>query len=228
MQRMRVHILYFAAIKERLRRDGDVIELPAGADVANALAQLAAAEPQLARMLPACRVAVNREFVDAAAKLADGDELALIPPVAGGTGEVASPHHVALCRAPLSVDRCVQAVAAAGAGATVVFIGHVRDQNRGNRIVALDYSAYEPMALEVMRRLCDAVAMTSPNLRLAVEHRVGSLVIGDLAVVIAASAPHRAEAFAACRELIERLKQDVPIWKKEFGEAGEEWLGMGP
>lgn len=225
---MRVHVLYFAAVRERLRREGEVIELPAGADVAAALDHLAAAEPLLGAMLPACRAAVNREFVDATARLADGDELALIPPVAGGSGDEASPHHVAVAHASLSVDRCVQAVAHPGAGATVVFIGHVRDHNRGSRVVALDYSAYEPMAMAVMRRLCDAVAATAPGLRLAVEHRVGSLVIGDLAVVIAAAAPHRAEAFAACRELIERLKQEVPIWKKEFGEAGEEWIGMGP
>lgn len=239
---MRVHVLYFAFVRERLGRERDEVEIsdlrgqidrPAIAcAVADVLAQLCAREPGLVSMLAACRVARNGEFVDVSAPVADGDELAIIPPVAGGSGGGgdASPlaPYVALLDAPLSVDRCLAAVERHEAGATVVFIGHVRELNRGVRVVRLDYSAYATMALAVMHRLCREIVAEIPGSSLAVEHRIGSLAIGDYAVIIAAASPHRAEAFAACRALIERLKQDVPIWKKEFGEDGAHWIGMGP
>jgi MoaE-MoaD fusion protein len=104
----------------------------------------------------------------------------------------------------------------------------VRDRSHGAAIETLDYEAYEPMAIRVMTELCDEIEAEQPGTRLAVEHRVGTLGVGELAVVIAAAAPHRAEAFAACRALIDRLKDRVPIWKKELGENGESWVGLGP
>ncbi|MFT3692138.1 MAG: molybdopterin converting factor subunit 1 [Kofleriaceae bacterium] len=220
---MQIRVLYFAVFRERLGRDEDMLELPAGTTVAAALAELARMHEPIARLRTKFRVAVNQEFSDETRVLEDGNELALIPPVAGGSGR-----HVLLIDQPLSLDRCVAAVSGPAIGGIVTFSGTVRVHNHDAVITHLDYSAYEAMAVKEMTRLCDEVEALVPEAHVAVEHRIGRLQIGELAVVIAAGAPHRAEAFKACRELIDRLKQQVPIWKKEFGSAGEEWIGLGP
>lgn len=220
---MKIRVLYFAVFRERLGRAEEVLDLPAGATAAQAIAELARLHAPIATLKTKFRVAVNQEFSDDDQVLADGDELALIPPVAGGSGR-----HVQLLETPLSLDRCVAAVSGPEIGGIVTFSGAVRIHNHDAVITHLDYSAYEAMAVKEMTRLCDEVEALVPQARVAVEHRIGRLQIGDLAVVIAAGAPHRAEAFTACRELIDRLKQQVPIWKKEFGSAGEEWIGLGP
>ena len=129
---------------------------------------------------------------------------------------------------PLSLDRVVAAVRGPGMGGIVTFVGQVRDHNQGHDVVRLEYEAYEDMANKVMAKLCDKIESEIPGARLAVEHRIGVLGIGEEAVAIAAAAPHRAEAFQACRALIDQLKEEVPIWKKEVAPNGEEWLGMGP
>jgi molybdopterin synthase catalytic subunit len=110
----------------------------------------------------------------------------------------------------------------------VTFTGVVRAQNRGLAVERLEYEAYTEMAEQVMRALCDEIEAELPGARLAVEHRVGTLGVGDVAVVIAAAAPHRAEAFTACRAMIDRLKDRVPIWKKEITPDGATWIGLGP
>jgi molybdopterin synthase catalytic subunit len=113
-------------------------------------------------------------------------------------------------------------------GGIVTFTGMVRRHSRGIVVERLEYEAYAPMAVREMTRLCDEIEAEIAGTKLALEHRVGRLEIGDLAVVIAAAAPHRAEAFTACRAMIDRLKDRVPIWKKEIGEDGAEWVGLGP
>lgn len=128
---------------------------------------------------------------------------------------------------PLSPDRCTQAVRQAGSGGIVTFVGCVRDLSEGKHVEYLEYEAYEPMALNKMRQVCDETTEMWPVKAIAIQHRVGRLEIGDDAVVIAVSCPHRAEAFEACRYAIDRLKEIVPIWKKEHGEGGETWVG-GP
>ena len=115
-----------------------------------------------------------------------------------------------------------------GMGGIATFIGMVRLHSRGTTIDHLEYEAYGTMAVQEMTRLCDEIEAEIAGTRLAVEHRVGRLEIGEVAVAIAAAAPHRAEAFEACRAMIDRLKQRVPIWKKEVGEDGAEWVGLGP
>jgi MoaE-MoaD fusion protein len=221
---MRIAVLYFAVFREKLGRDGEELELPAGATVAAAIEALAARHTPIAKLRGRFRVAVNQEFSDDARVLADGDELALIPPVAGGS----EARHVQLLATPLSLDRCVAAVSGPGMGGIVTFTGVVRRHSRGVTVERLEYEAYAPMAVREMRRLCDEIEGEVAGVRLAVEHRVGVLAIGDVAVVIAAAAPHRAEAFTACRAMIDRLKDRVPIWKKEIGEDGAEWVGLGP
>ena len=125
----------------------------------------------------------------------------------------------------LSVDECVKAVQHPGAGGSCVFIGSVRDENAGLRVTLLEYQAYPSMAKQEMRRIAEEIARELPGTRLAVLHRIGRLEVGDIAVICAASAPHRSEAFAACRALIDRIKERVPIWKREHGPDGPYWVG---
>jgi molybdopterin synthase catalytic subunit len=132
---------------------------------------------------------------------------------------------VALREAPLSIDEAVAHVQHAGAGAVCLFLGMVRDHNDGRAVVKLEYEAYPAMALAEMKRIAEELAAETPGVRLAVLHRTGALVVGDVAVVCAASAPHRGEAYAACRALIDRVKARVPIWKREHGPDGAYWVG---
>ena len=220
---MRISVLYFAVFRERIGHDDDELELPPGATVADAIAALAARHPSIAQLRGRFRVAVDQDFADEARVLADGDELALIPPVAGGADR-----HAVLAEHALSLDRCIAAVRDPGMGGIATFTGMVRLHSHGKAIDHLEYEAYAAMAVKVMTQLCDEIEREVAGARIAVEHRVGRLEIGEVAVVIAAAAPHRAEAFTACRAMIDRLKDRVPIWKKEVGTDGEEWVGLGP
>ena len=220
---MRINVLYFAVFRERLGRDSEPLELADGATVADAIAALEARHPLVATLRGRFRIAVNQDMVEPGAALAEGDELVLIPPVAGGNAR-----HVRLLDEPLSLDRCVAAVVGPDIGGVCTFTGLVRRHSRGVTVERLDYEAYGAMAVKVMTELVTEIEAELPGVVLAVEHRVGSLGIGDVAVVIAAGAPHRAEAFTACRAMIDRLKDRVPIWKKELGDDGAVWVGLGP
>ena len=132
---------------------------------------------------------------------------------------------VALRSNALSLDEALGMVQHAGAGGISVFLGVVRDSNDGRAVVKLEYEAYETMAVAELERIAKEIARELPGVRLAVLHRVGTLVVGDAAVVCAASAPHRGEAFKACRLLIDRIKSRVPIWKREHGPDGAYWVG---
>jgi molybdopterin synthase catalytic subunit len=222
---MKIQVLYFAVFRERLGKSSDLLELPTGAQVADAIAQLEATYPIVAELRGRYRAAVNQHMVMGSTELHEGDELVLIPPVAGGQ---ADEPHVVLSAAPLSLDRCLGAVSWPGAGGIATFTGLVREHSHGHQVLRLEYEAYAPMAIQVMRALIAELRAELPTCRIAVEHRVGVLAVGDIAVVIAASAPHRAEAFAACRAMIDRLKESVPIWKKEIATDGAQWMGLGP
>jgi molybdopterin synthase catalytic subunit len=124
----------------------------------------------------------------------------------------------------ITVDECVRAVADPTAGGTCIFVGTVRDENEGHAVALLEYEAYAAMAEKEMARICDEIEREVPGCRLAALHRIGALAVGDIAVVCAASAPHRAEAFNVCRLLIDRVKERVPIWKREHGPGGARWL----
>jgi molybdopterin synthase catalytic subunit len=132
---------------------------------------------------------------------------------------------VALRDTPLSVDEARVHVEHPGAGAVCLFVGTVRDTNEGRPVALLEYEAYPSMALAEMRRIAEEVAAEAPGLRLSVIHRTGALAVGEAAVVCAASAPHRDEAYRACRALIDRVKARVPIWKREHGPDGAYWVG---
>jgi MoaE-MoaD fusion protein len=201
---MVVHVRLFAALRERAGRDQLELELPEGALVADALA----AVDDLARDLPLV-LAVNREYAARDDMLSPGDELALIPPVSGGA---ATAPHVAVRAEPLSLDALAAAVRDPRAGAVVTFSGVTRD------VEHLDYEAYAEMAAEQIEAIVAAAIERHGLTAAAAEHRVGRVPRSEASVIVAASAPHRAEAFAGAREIIDEIKRRAPIWKREEGE----------
>jgi molybdopterin synthase catalytic subunit len=204
------------------------VELAEPATVGQLRVQILASHPQVAGALEHCRVAVDHEFVTDAHTLADGQEVALIPPVSGGAPVDHAGQRSRLRDSALSLAEVIAMVEHRGAGGVTTFTGNVREHSRGKTVRWLEYEAYPAMAVAKMDEIALAVEAEIAGARVALQHRVGRLEIGETAVVIAASAPHRDEAFRACREVIERLKQDVPIWKKEIDSAGGEWIGQGP
>ena len=216
---MRVTVRYFASLREAAGRASEQRELPDGASVADLLAVLANDFPALAPLQAASMPMVNQEYVEAARVLRDGDEFALIPPVSGG-----APHY-AIVDAPIDVEAVSNAVADPGAGAIVTFVGTVRDAARGQSVRYLEYEAYPAAAERMMARIGEEIRARWGIERLAITHRVGRLEIGEASVAIAVASPHRAEAFDACRYAIDRIKEIVPIWKKEFYADGETWIG---
>lgn len=224
---MTVRVLLFAGLRERVRQGHVDLELADGATVRDLLAALASSYPATAELLPACRVAVDQAFVANDHRVSAGVEVAILPPVSGGHG----PDHddrFYLGASPLVQARAVAAVERRAAGGVVTFIGKVREHSHGHRIHHLEYEAYLPMALRVMRQIAGAVEAAIAGAQVAIHHRLGWLGVGEIAVVIAAAAPHRAEAFDACRAAIDQLKRDVPIWKREVAVDGATWFGQGP
>jgi molybdopterin converting factor subunit 1 len=226
---MEIQVLYFAVFRERIGRERETIELPEGTDVAGAVAILAARHEPVRALAGRFQVAVNQTVVSAKTPLKTGDELALIPPVAGGSDAAREAgRHARIVEGPPSLDRCIAAVASPAMGGVVAFTGMVREQSRGRRVERLEYEAYVEMAEKLLCELCAEVEVDHQPCRAAVEHRIGELDVGDLVVTIAVAAPHRDEAFAGCRALIDRLKERAPIWKKETTSDGAEWVGLGP
>jgi molybdopterin synthase catalytic subunit len=203
---MRVQIRLFAALRERAGTDVLDLELPDGAHVSDALHALEWLTGDLRAAL-----AVNRDYASASTQLHADDELALIPPVSGGALEPAAVH-VVIRSEPLDAAAVSARVSDPRAGAVVTFQGVTRE------VPALEYEAYVPMAQDKITEIAAAAAIKHGLCAVAVEHRIGTVALSEPSVVIAVSAPHRGEAFAGAREVIDRLKQQVPIWKREQGE----------
>lgn len=203
---MRVRVRLFAALRERAGSDEIELELPEGAVVADALERVRSLTGDLQAVM-----AVNREYARAQTALHPGDELALIPPVSGGAVS-ARPAHVRITSEPLLLDSLLERVRDPRAGALVVFEGVTRE------VAQLDYEAYAEMAGERISAIAAETLDRHELCAVAVEHRLGTVPLSEPSVVVAVSAPHRAAAFTAAREIIDRLKVEAPIWKREEGE----------
>ena len=238
MEAMQVEVRLFAVFRERAGRDTLSLELAEGATVGDAL-EAAGREPGLREILARMpvRAALNREYVDSDATISAGDELALIPPVSGGSDEPPqqrrtaanaseAPPRARITDAPLSVAGVAAAVGRPGAGATVVFCGTTREVDR------LEYEAYGEMAEERIGRILDECVARHRLEAAAAEHRIGAVPLGEPSVLVAVSAAHRSEAFAGAREAIDRIKAEAPIWKQEVEGADDferrDWVDGTP
>ena len=220
---MEVTVLYFAAARERAGSSGETVVLSEGASLSALRDTLGERHPGLRPLFRHVRWARNEKFErDLDSPLAAGDVVALIPPVSGGAPRVVLTH------SPLDARAVEASVLAADRGGLVTFTGVVRDHTGPHGVLRLEYEAYEAMAIRVLEGIADEVAARWPGARLAIHHRLGTLEIGEAAVVVAVSTPHRAEAFAACAYTIERLKEDAPIFKREVRTDGSSWVGLGP
>jgi molybdopterin synthase catalytic subunit len=221
---MKVSVYYYAAAKELAGCQSSTFEFDVeSVPQAELRSAVIARVPSLAVFLERMRLAVNGDFVDASQPLQDGDRVDVLPPVAGG-----SP--IVLCRISdheISLDEVRKAVEHPGAGGVCIFHGVVRDHADGKQVSRLDYEAHESLAAKEMKRVLEGVAAEHTGVRIAAVHRVGNLGIGDVAVCVAASAAHRDDAFAACRKAIDRIKETVPLWKKEWGSDGDaHWVNL--
>ncbi len=224
---MRVNVLFFGVLKEMLASRGQTVELPAGATVAAVLEHYRAQLPRQQNLWPSLAVAVNQHYADHACPLREGDEVALLPPVSGGSGVEHMPA-VALVREPIDSAALVAALKQGEDGAVVVFDGIVRNNTKGRRTQYLLYEAYDEMALRQMQALA-AEAVSAHGVRqVAIVHRLGRLEVGETSVLIVVSSAHRAQAYEASRWLIDTLKKTVPIWKKEYFEDGAVWADGEP
>lgn len=242
---MKLTIRYFGGIRERLSKGSEVLEVEAAEGAAPTVDDLwralLEARPELLGTRESTRVAVNREFATGETLLSSDDEIALIPPVSGGVDmpqedapKKVEPTECAdlsgaflMTDQPLDADAVRAFVTRPSAGAIVVFEGVVRDHTGDREVSYLEYETYLEMARDKLVECADEVVARWETIEIAIHHRWGCLEIGERAVVIAVSSPHRVAAFEACAYTIDRLKEIVPIWKKEVSPDGNEWVGMG-
>ena len=219
---MRVAVKLFGAVREAAGAKELAVDLPEGATLRDLRDLLAAQHPIFEALGERLAVSRNLEIARLDAPVRDGDEVAFLPPVSGGAGACT------LSGRPLDPAEVAARVSGPGMGGVVSFVGAVRDHARGRAIRHLEYEAYPAMAEREMERIAVEAERRWPGTRLAIAHREGHLEIGEIAVVVVAAAPHRAEAFEACRFAIDALKQSVPIWKKEVAADGEYWVDERP
>lgn len=218
---MEIHVKYFAVVRERTGISQEILELPDGADINAAFDAVCARHPEVAPIKQWLRCAVNRSFCTFDMALTHRDELVFIPPVSGGSDAIV------LTTEPLDYQAIRACVASHEHGAIVVFEGVVRNHRDGTTVTTLEYETYEDMARDKLREIC-ARAQDTYGVVAAIHHRHGLMHVSQTAVLIAVGAAHRAEAFDACRQIIEDLKAEVPIWKRETGPDGSVWVGIGP
>ncbi|HEY8476141.1 MAG TPA: molybdenum cofactor biosynthesis protein MoaE [Chloroflexota bacterium] len=227
---MHVRVRLFAAYREAAGTKDLVLDLPERSTVRDALRQLHERFPRTRGLPDVALASVNLEYVGPDYVLHEGDELAFIPPVSGGDqdrpiADGATTAMFKITTEPLSSDALATLVRTDECGAVATFLGVVRNHSRGRRVLYLEYEAYPELAEKKMAEIADEIRVKWGVERVAIFHRVGRLEIGEASVAIAVAAPHRREALAACQYAIDRLKQIVPIWKKEVWEGGETWVG---
>jgi molybdopterin synthase catalytic subunit len=226
-EKIEIQVRAFALLRQVLGTADLTIDLPAGATVAHLLERLSADYPAAGPHLSRALVAVNQDYAERSQPLAGGDEIAVFLPVSGGAAEGQEAlTYVALSPDPIDPLALSEMVTEPGAGAVVTFAGVVRDHNLGRQVHYLEYEAYPEMAAAKLRQIVAEVRQRWPLVRgVALVHRTGRLEIGEMAVLVAVGAAHRGDgAFEAARHVIDRIKEIVPIWKKEVWADGEEWL----
>lgn len=212
---MRIRLLAFASAGDALGTTETDLELPDGSRVADLRARLERDHPGLEPLWPRLAVAVDGRIAGPDEPLADGAEVALLPPVSGGKPLAE------LVDGPIDVNRVAREVENPGCGAVVLFLGTVRDHHAGRKVERLTYSAYRRMAEDALARIVSELEAAHPGLRAAIVHRLGDVPVGEPSVVIAIASAHRAAAYDASRAALERLKAEVPIWKREHYADGE-------
>ncbi|MDE1155645.1 MAG: molybdenum cofactor biosynthesis protein MoaE [Acidobacteriaceae bacterium] len=227
MPLIRVRVLSFGPLKTVFGNSGSVRELSEGATVRDLVVKLRGESLLAEQALCSAAVAVNQEYVKADHVLQDGDEVAVLPPVSGGT-EPAAEMPIALVLEPIVVVDVVDRIRQGVDGAMVTFDGVVRNNTRGRQTMHLDYEAYQEMALSQMNKLREEAIATFGVREVAIVHRLGRLLVGETSVLIVVASAHRGAAFDACRWVIDTLKKTVPIWKKEQFVDGALWVDGEP
>jgi molybdopterin converting factor subunit 1 len=219
---MQVRVLFFGILRDVAGRSSEELELPTHAAVRDVLMHYEKSLSTLNGKLCSIAVSVNQEYANSDTKLNPGDELALLPPVSGGS------QRCKITRETIPTDEILKAIKNPEDGAVVCFEGIVRNHSRGRRTLFLEYEAYEPMALKEMESLAQQALLRFQIRAVSLVHRLGRLEIGETSVLIVVASAHRTAAFEACRWLIDTLKQTVPIWKKEHFEDGAVWADGEP
>jgi molybdopterin synthase catalytic subunit len=228
---MRVRVLFFGVLKDIYARSEDSVELPAASRIADLVAHYRALAPEKNGLFHSLAIARNQQYASAGDLLQDGDEVALLPPVSGGSDAattVRGSRHCEIVRDRIPTEAILARIKRGEDGAVVVFEGIVRNHTRNRQALYLDYEAYEPMALAQMEALADRIMANYKIRELVIVHRLGRLQIGETSVLIVVASPHRAAAFDASRFAIDTLKRTVPIWKKEHFTDGVVWADGEP
>jgi MoaE-MoaD fusion protein len=225
-----VRVLFFGLLTDVIGRRSDTVSLPDGSTLRDLLAHYQSNFPRLQGFSSSLAISLNQNYAPLSASLSEGDEVALLPPVSGGTGGAVQAEMplVKIVREPIVPHDIVPKLERPEDGAVTTFDGIVRNHSRGRRTLYLDYDAYEEMALKQMQSLASEALKKFPIRNLALVHRLGRLQIGETSVFIAVCSAHRGAAFDACRWLIDTLKRTVPIWKKEYFEDGAVWADGEP
>lgn len=218
---MKIRLLAFASAGDALGTGETEIELPAGSRIADLKTVLDRDHPALAPLWPRLAIAIDGRIARSDQEIPDGAEVALLPPVSGGSGASLPEARAALTDGPIDAGAVVAAVAGPSRGAVVLFLGTVRDHHAGRPVEKLTYSAYRKMAEQALARIVRDLEAGGTDLRAAIVHRLGEVPAGEASVAIAVASPHRAAAYEASRTALERLKAEVPIWKREHYAGGE-------
>ena len=225
---MQIHVLFFGALKDLSGHSVDTLELPENSTLADLLSHYSAQVPLLQQHFPGIAMSINQEFAHPSDKLRTGDEVALLPPVSGGSDAATRSPHCTIVRGPIDTAAIANALKHPEDGATAIFEGIVRNNTRGRQTLYLDYESYEAMALKKMEELATQALADFKIHDVALIHRLGRLEIGETSVLIVVASAHRGPAFDACRWLIDTLKRTVPIWKKEYFIDGPVWADGEP
>jgi molybdopterin converting factor subunit 1 len=217
---VRIRVLFFGVLRDVTGLREDSIDVPDGGRAASVFEHYSARFPRLREMSQSIVLAVNQKFCAPSVPLSDGDELAFLPPVSGGSDD----NFFALTRDPIDAAALGRRILRGEDGALVTFEGVTRNNSKGRATRYLEYECYEPMALKTMAEIGGEIARSFEITRIAMMHRLGRVEIGETSVVVIATAPHRRPAFEAALEGINRLKRLVPVWKKEYFTDGEVWV----